>query len=152
MNYNFTNGDNTLTLSYSTTLGGETHTMEVVFTKTSSGNNGDGDGDGDGDGFEYAILGSWKDSSSEYPTIYTYEEIWTFYANGTVKMVTSYSYDGGDPVDSIMWGDYSFKNGQLCINYHVSSFELCYDFEFSNNNNRFTLAYYSELSYTFTKL
>ena len=158
MDYVFSNGDNTLTLSYSVTYSGETHSMEIILKKTSSGNNGDGDGDGDGDSDEGDLLGSWELTSIYPPSDSTGDQIWTFYSNETVKMVSTYTYEWDTETQtstSILWASYQLTNGQLCLEFlddDYGSYDMCYDFELSSSGNSFTVQYLTEFTITFTKI
>ncbi len=158
MNYVFSNGDNTLTLSYSVTYSGETHSMEIILKKTSSGNNGDGGGDGDGDSDDGDLLGSWELTSIYPPSDSTGDQIWTFYSNETVKMVSTYTYEWDTETQtstSILWASYQLTNGQLCLEFlddGYDSFDMCYDFELSGSGNSFTVQYLTEFTITFTKI
>lgn len=132
-------------------------TSYTVLKKVTSSNGDDADDEEDNDVNDYTIediLGSWE--MAEDPSSgSSYDQIWTFYSNGSMKMdyIYTYSvYDGTNETSTYTtWANYELKNNQLCLNYTEYSFETCYDFEITNNGNTLTTTYYSITS-TFTKI
>lgn len=156
MDYNFSNDDKTLTLSYTTTYEdsyGMEQTMKyTLLLNKKTAFNGDGEEEEEEEeaGSSYDFLGAWGQTSDDPYS--SYNQTWTFYNNGSVKMDIEYS----EHSTYSSWATYQIKNNQLCITYIYDSveseYEICYDYQFSNNKNTLSITYYSELTYTFTKI
>jgi len=148
MDYNFSDDDKTLTLSYTTTYEdsyGIEQTMRytILLNKKTTFN-----GEGEETDSSYDFLGAWEQTSDDPYS--SYNQTWTFYSNGSVKMEAEYS----EYSTSTSWATYQIKNNQLCLTYIYvgDEYEMCYDYQFSGNKNNLSITYYSELTYTFTKI
>jgi len=159
--YKFSNGDKTLTITSSGTVedwDGTEYTQKstTVLKKVTTSSDDDGN-DNVNDYTIDDILGSWD--MEEDPTYGSnYDQIWTFYNNGSLKMDSIYIYSGYDETSEsstyTTWATYELKNYKLCLTYTDYSdqpYEVCFDISISNNGNTLALTYYT-MSYNFIKI
>lgn len=94
------------------------------------------------------FIGSWKGgiyNGNEYED----DKIWTFYSNSSLKRAAN---SNGD-ISSISWYKYEIdENGALCLRDPAISFLMCYEYEFSEDNTKFTLALDDTPMYEFEKM
>lgn len=99
------------------------------------------------------FIGTWQGGAYDGEN-FREDETWTFYNNGSLKKSTTYSWDPTGENTTIDW--YTFEideNGDLCTRMESISFLMCYSYEFSNNDTKFTLMLSQEfLSYEFNKV
>jgi len=99
------------------------------------------------------FIGTWQGGAYDGEE-FRNDETWTFYNNGSLKKVTTYDWDTEGNYTTIEW--YTFEideEGELCTRLETASFLMCYDYEFSNNDTKFTLLLGGEfLSYEFNKV
>ena len=108
--------------------------------------------------FSKYIIGTW--TAIEYPKDQSNSSVpleitWIFYDNGSMKSIANLQDNTINNKDPPMWYNYTLDNNELCISLIIDlnnvSPPICYDCEFSNNYDRFTLTHESGATLTFNK-
>ncbi len=90
------------------------------------------------------FIGTWDGGSFE-TSIEDKDKTWTFYENGSLKMVDN-------QFDDIAWGTYEIdETGELCIRETEYQSLMCYVYAFSDNDNQFTLTLGGTILHRFAK-
>ena len=103
-------------------------------------------------------IGTWtaieypKDQSNSSAPL---EITWIFYNNGSMKSIVNLQDNTINNEVSPVWYNYAQDDNELCISLIIDlnnvSPPICYDCEFSNNYDRFTLTHESGATLTFNK-
>jgi hypothetical protein len=62
-----------------------------------------------------------------------YEGTWTFYEDGQMKSVN-------EEYSSIIWRNYTVYNDKICLSSNEYSYYHCYDYDFTEGENKLTLS------------
>jgi hypothetical protein len=88
------------------------------------------------------FIGTWR-----YLQDNSTESLWTFYDNGSVKIVVTYLYEDLPKNDTI-WENFTVENNKLCLIFSDSP--DCLVYKFFNNYNSVNLSS-TEMTVTFNK-
>ena len=97
------------------------------------------------------IIGTWETVEDSLDN-----ETWTFYSNGTAKTVSTY-LEGGEeePYILVSWSNYEIDDDKLCfaqLDEYSNDPPVCFDYEFSNDNNSLTMFFEGVVSLALSKL